>query len=135
METHILEFGCYKTFSVINTPFRKKMLCNLHCLKARLRLLCNKYQRHSSLSLVLGQLKLCNIFIFGMTYCNIVFRLLSLCYTIQFSLQLSLQRHCETSYSVLHAFSSTCPATFSEHASLQRDLLSFIQWQLTNQIA
>ena len=38
-----------------------KMLCNLHCLKARLRLLCNKYQRHSSLNLVSQQLKLCNI--------------------------------------------------------------------------
>ena len=37
------------------------MLGNLHCLKARLRLLCNKYQRHSSLSLVSQQLKLCNI--------------------------------------------------------------------------
>ena len=32
------------------------MLCNLHCLKARLRLPCNKYQRHSSLNLVSGQL-------------------------------------------------------------------------------
>ena len=26
------------------------MLCNLHCLEARLRLLCNKYQQHSSLN-------------------------------------------------------------------------------------
>ena len=42
------------------------MLCNLHCLKARLRLLCNKYQRRSSLNLVSQQPKLCNIFIFGM---------------------------------------------------------------------
>ena len=45
-----------------------KLLCNLHSLKARLRLLCNKYQRHSSLNLVSRQLKLCNIFIFGMAY-------------------------------------------------------------------
>ena len=44
------------------------MLCNLCCLKTRLRLLCNKYQRHSSLNLVSQQLKLCNIFIFGMAY-------------------------------------------------------------------
>ena len=48
-----------------------KMLCNLHCLKARLRLLCNKYQWHSSLNLVSQQLKLCNIFIFGMAYWSI----------------------------------------------------------------
>ena len=48
-----------------------KMLCNLHCLKARLRLLCNKYQRHSSLNLVSQQLKLCDIFIFGMAYWSI----------------------------------------------------------------
>ena len=33
-----------------------KMLCNLHCLKARLSLLCNKYQWHSSLNLVSQQL-------------------------------------------------------------------------------
>ena len=45
-----------------------KMLCNLRCLKTRLRLLCNKYQLHSSLNLVSRQLKLCNIFIFGMAY-------------------------------------------------------------------
>ena len=45
-----------------------KMLCNLHCLKARLRLLCNKYQQHSSLNLVSQQRKLCNIFIFGMEF-------------------------------------------------------------------
>ena len=44
-----------------------KMLCNLRCLKARLRLLYNNYQRHSSLNLVLTQLKLSNIVIFGMT--------------------------------------------------------------------
>ena len=44
------------------------MLCNLCCLKTRLRLLCNKYQGHSSLNLVLQQLKLCNILIFGMVY-------------------------------------------------------------------
>ena len=30
--------------------------------------MCNKYQRHSSLNLVSQQLKLCNIFIFGMVY-------------------------------------------------------------------
>ena len=45
------------------------MLCNLCCLKTRLRLLCNKYQQHSSLNLVSQRLKLCNIFIFGMAYC------------------------------------------------------------------
>ena len=44
------------------------MLCNLCCLKARLRLLCNKYQQHSSLNSVSQQLKLCNMFIFGMAY-------------------------------------------------------------------
>ena len=44
------------------------MLCNLCCLKTRLRLLCNKYQWHSSLNLASQQLKLCNIFIFGMAY-------------------------------------------------------------------
>ena len=44
------------------------ILCNLCCLKTRLRLLCNKYQRHSSLNLVSQQPKLCNIFIFGMAY-------------------------------------------------------------------
>ena len=44
------------------------MLCNLHCLKARLRLLGNKYQRHSSPNLVSQQLKSCDIFIFGMAY-------------------------------------------------------------------
>ena len=44
------------------------MLYNLCCLKTRLRLLCNKYQRYSSLNLVSQQLKLCNIFIFGMAY-------------------------------------------------------------------
>ena len=48
-----------------------KMLCNLHCLKARLRLLCNRYQRHSSLNLVSQQLKLHNIFIFGMAHANV----------------------------------------------------------------
>ena len=48
-----------------------KMLCSLHCLKARLRLLGNKYQRHSSLNLVSQQLKLCNIFIFGMVYYSV----------------------------------------------------------------
>ena len=41
------------------------MLCKLHCLKARLRLLCNENERHSSLNFVSQQLKLCNIFIFG----------------------------------------------------------------------
>ena len=45
-----------------------KMLCNLHCLKARLRLLCNKYIRQSSLNLVSQYLKLRYIFIFGMAY-------------------------------------------------------------------
>ena len=45
-----------------------KILCNLDCLQARLRLLCNKYQQYSSLNLVSKQLKLCNIFIFGMAY-------------------------------------------------------------------
>ena len=39
------------------------MLCNLCCLKTRLRLLCNKYQRHSSLDHVSQQLKLCNMFV------------------------------------------------------------------------
>ena len=47
------------------------MLCNLCCLKTRLRLLCNKYQRHSSLKLVSQQLKLCNIFIFGIAYSDL----------------------------------------------------------------
>ena len=54
-------------FSLYAIP-KIKMWCNLHCLKARLRLLCNKYHWHSSLNLVSGQLKLCNIFIFGMAY-------------------------------------------------------------------
>ena len=44
----------------------EKMLCNLRCLKVRLRLLCNKLS--SSLSLVSRQLKLCKVFIFGMAY-------------------------------------------------------------------
>ena len=44
------------------------MLCNLCCLKTRLRLLCDKHQRHSSLNLVSQELELCNIFIFGMAY-------------------------------------------------------------------
>ena len=44
------------------------MLCNLCCLKTRLRLLCDKYQWHSSLNFVSQQLKLFNIFIFGMAY-------------------------------------------------------------------
>ena len=45
------------------------MLFNLYCLKTRLRLQCNtSYQRHSSLNLVSQQLKLCNIFVFGMAY-------------------------------------------------------------------
>ena len=44
------------------------MLCNLCCLETRLRLLSNKYQQHGSLNLVSQQLKLCNIFIFGMVY-------------------------------------------------------------------
>ena len=44
------------------------MLCNLCCLETRIRLLCNKYQRHSSLNLVSQQLKLCNTSIFGMAY-------------------------------------------------------------------
>ena len=35
-------------------------------------MLCNKYQRHSSLNLVSQQLKLCNIFIFGMAYLKFV---------------------------------------------------------------
>ena len=48
------------------------MLCNLHCLKARLKLLCNKYQLYSSLNLISQQLKLCNIFIFRMAYCLFV---------------------------------------------------------------
>ena len=37
-------------------------LCNLHCLKARLKLKCNKTQWRSSLNLVSQQLKLCNIY-------------------------------------------------------------------------
>ena len=45
-----------------------KMLCNLPCVKARLRLLCNKLSVDSSLCHVSGQLKLCNIFILGMAY-------------------------------------------------------------------
>ena len=49
-----------------------KMSCNLHCLKARLRLLCNKYQRYGSLNLVSQQLRLCNTFIFGMAYYHIL---------------------------------------------------------------
>ena len=32
----------------------------------------NKYQRHRSLNLVSQQLKLCNIFIFGMAYCSLL---------------------------------------------------------------
>ena len=47
-------------------------------MKTRLRLLCDKYQRHSSLNLVSQQLKLCNIFIFGMAYCA------SYCYSMIF---------------------------------------------------
>ena len=39
------------------------MKSSLHCLKARLRLKCNKNQWHSSLNLVSQQLKLCKIFI------------------------------------------------------------------------
>ena len=66
-----------------NTPFRINMLCNLHCLKARLRLLCNKYQPHSSLNLVSQQLKLCNIFIFGMAY-HLVINNLAVTETILF---------------------------------------------------
>ena len=45
-----------------------KILCDLHCLKAKLRLPCNKYQQLSSLNLISQQLKFCNILIFGMAY-------------------------------------------------------------------
>ena len=45
-----------------------KMLCNLSCLKRSSGCCAISYQRHSSLNLVLRQLKLCNIFIFGMAY-------------------------------------------------------------------
>ena len=45
-----------------------KMLCNLYCLKARLKRLCNELSTTSSPNLVSRQLKLCDIFIFGMAY-------------------------------------------------------------------
>ena len=45
-----------------------KMVCNLYCLKARLKLLCNELSTASSLNLVSRQLKLCNIFIFGIAH-------------------------------------------------------------------
>ena len=51
------------------------MLCNLCCLKTRLRLLCEKNRLLSSLNLVSQQLKLCNIFIFGMAYLHYSFLL------------------------------------------------------------
>ena len=61
--------SCVGAGNVVECTIPKiKMLCNLHCLKARLKLLCNKYQWHGSLNLVLQQLKLCNIFIFEIAY-------------------------------------------------------------------
>ena len=64
-----------------------KVLCNLHCLKVNLRLLCNKYQQHNSLNLVSQQLKLCDIFIFGMAYlaCKIFSVNFRMVYLTQFS--------------------------------------------------
>ena len=42
-----------------------KMLCNLHCLKARLRLPYNKYQRRSRLNLISQQLGVSVEYLFG----------------------------------------------------------------------
>ena len=84
-EKFVVFFSVYTSFpgKICVKPWRNwptyaiskiNMLCNLCCLKTRLRLLSNKYQQHSSLNLVSQQFKLCNIFIFGMAYClpNIV---------------------------------------------------------------
>ena len=49
--------------------FENKYVMLLMLSGNELRLLCNKYQRQSSLNLVSQQLKLCSIFIFGMAYC------------------------------------------------------------------
>ena len=65
--TNLTEKYVEKNGEVYAIP-KINMLCNLCCLKTRLRLLCNKYQQHSSLNLVSQQLKLCNILIFGMAY-------------------------------------------------------------------
>ena len=42
-----------------------KVLCNLHCLKARLRLPYNKYQRRSRLNLISQQLGVSVEYLFG----------------------------------------------------------------------
>ena len=55
-----------------------KMLCNLRCLKARLRLLYNKPSMASSLNLLSKRPKSHNIFSFGMAYlkriCQILYK-------------------------------------------------------------
>ena len=61
----MLHFHQFSLGSLFGTRYaipKIKIICNLHCLKVRLRLPCNKYQRHSSLNLVSQQLKLCNIY-------------------------------------------------------------------------
>ena len=67
----VLHLCFHQLFFTLNGQYaipKINMLCNLCCLKTRLRRLCNKYQQHSSLNLVSQQFKLCNIFIFGIAY-------------------------------------------------------------------
>ena len=45
-----------------------KMLCNLRCVKVRLRLQCIKNKRQNSSNLVSRTAKLCNLFVSGMAY-------------------------------------------------------------------
>ena len=54
---------CYAEQTTMMSSLR-----NLHCLKARLRLKCNKNQCHGNLNLVSQQLKLCKVSIFEMAY-------------------------------------------------------------------
>ena len=45
-----------------------RMLCDLYCLKARLKLRYNELSKANSMNLVSRQVKLCNIFIFVIAY-------------------------------------------------------------------
>ena len=65
--SRVLDILLDTVYSGVSIP-KIKMLFNSYCLKTRLRLLIN-HQRHSSLNPFSIQLKLCNIFIFGMAYC------------------------------------------------------------------
>ena len=71
LQIWIILIGFGDTNDLVNLGICKhefKFTCRGYC-RFTLRLLCNNYQWYSSRNLVSRQLKLCNIFIFGMAYC------------------------------------------------------------------